>query len=269
MGREPVVRATIATHVPEAAVWLPVREDSVPVARQTVRAFGAAIGVAGEALEDALIATTEAVTNAIEHAYESDGIVELTLSASLEVLSVTVRDRGRGLESGHGDEQPGFGIPIIESIARNVEYSTTSGGQGTEVVMHLDLGEQDAPASAPERLEAVVRRIVAVVAAQVDIAVASLSELLDIIGRAARGVPSHLVDAAAAVAIDRLDNGFELRVGPLDPAGARELADLASTRLTPHPVDGHVKLSPSRGSNAGGEDLVIRLTAAQAGAARA
>jgi serine/threonine-protein kinase RsbW len=266
-GREPAVHATIAAHVPEAAMWLPAHEDSLPLARQALRAFGASIGVSGDVLEDAEIATTEAMANAVEHAYEHAGVIELTLSASADSLSVTVRDRGRGVSSTSASAdtrtkgQPGYGISIIESIARDVEVTAGDGGQGTEVVISFQLDSDEASAaSAPDRLEAVVRRTVAVVAAQDDLAVASLSDLLEIVGRAARGVPRHLVDAAANIAIDRVPDGFELRVGPLDPAGARELADMASTRLAPQPLNGTVKLLPSRSIDAGAEDLVIRLT---------
>ena len=260
--REHAVRAAIAAHVPEAAFWLPARDESVPVARQALRAFGGSLGLEDDTLEDAEIAVTEAVANAVEHAYdEGDGEIELTFSASVESLAVTVRDRGRGLYV--DEDSGGFGISIIESISRAAEFTDGDGGEGTEVVMFFEVSADGARAAvASDRLEAVVRRTVAVVAAQLDVRVRSLSALLDVIGRAARAVPDHLVDAAAIVAVDRVDHGLELRVGPLDGPGGRDLATLASTRLDEKPLGAEVKLLPARNAESRGLDLVILLSAA-------
>ena len=55
---------------PELRLRVPADEDSLPVVRQALRSLGETVDAQVEALEDAELALTEALANAVEHAYE-------------------------------------------------------------------------------------------------------------------------------------------------------------------------------------------------------
>jgi serine/threonine-protein kinase RsbW len=233
----------------------------VPVARQVLRAFGRNLGVASEDLEDAEIATTEALANAVQHAYSGEGSVEVSMLAETDSLAVTVRDRGRGMPMEHGGpENPRLGIAIIESLADEAEFVSKPQQPGTRVSMRFRVARTGGMvASGGERVEVVVRRAVAVVAAQADLAMASLGALLDVIGLAARAVPEHLLAPAATMTIDRLERGLELRLGPLEGAGADAIVSTTSKRLWSSRLATSIDIYSAPGNFSSGEDLVLRV----------
>jgi serine phosphatase RsbU (regulator of sigma subunit)/anti-sigma regulatory factor (Ser/Thr protein kinase) len=83
-------------------------------------------------LEDLLIATGEALANAVEHAYDdpSQGVVRLTVAANFDGgLDVEVRDHGRW-RAGQTDDR-GHGTRIMSQLAD--EFSRHTGDEGTTV----------------------------------------------------------------------------------------------------------------------------------------
>jgi len=116
---------------------LPATLASVAAARRSVRTFasGLEVDLAGLAL-----ATSEAVSNAVIHAYrgESDGVVELSAAASPLELTVTVRDHGRGLDGADRTPGAGFGLTIIRRVAQHVELADT--GDGVALTMGFRRG---------------------------------------------------------------------------------------------------------------------------------
>ncbi len=54
---------------PDLHLTVPAEDDSLPVVRQVLRSLGETVDAEEAALEDAELAVTEAMANAVEHAY--------------------------------------------------------------------------------------------------------------------------------------------------------------------------------------------------------
>ncbi|MGX8699128.1 MAG: anti-sigma F factor [bacterium] len=115
-------------------------------ARGLVAAFAAQLDLTLAELGDIRTAVSEAVTNAIVHAYpDSIGTVYIKLRI-LEgnVLEITVKDKGRGIENVSqareplfttgGEERSGLGFTIMESFTDSLRVRSRP-GRGTTVVM--------------------------------------------------------------------------------------------------------------------------------------
>ena len=85
---------------PELRLRVPADEDSAArLCRQALRSLGETVDAEVEALEDAELAVTEALANAVEHAYE-DGKGEVRGDASARaspICSCCVADSGVGM----------------------------------------------------------------------------------------------------------------------------------------------------------------------------
>lgn len=211
---------------PEVRLRVPAAEDSLPIVRQAMRSLGETVDAEIEALEDAELAVTEAMANAVEHAYGGgEGDVHVFLSARDTDLLVTVRDEGVGMpeKAGVRGEGRGFGLAMIEGIASNVEIR---GGDGTEVAMEFPIGRSvpetvDGGIPGVDPAERVLRRLVAVVAAQLDMSTERVLESLLVAELVARNALRYLTGDHAEIRIGPEGQGFELRVGPLEENGAK------------------------------------------------
>ena len=115
-------------------------------ARSAVAAFAAQLDPTMEELWDIRTAVSEAVTNAIVHAYP-DSIGTIWLKARIvddDLLEITVRDKGRGIPdvdqamqplfTTGGEERSGMGFTIMESFTDRLKVRS-SPGKGTAVTM--------------------------------------------------------------------------------------------------------------------------------------
>ena len=115
-------------------------------ARGAVACFAAQLDPTLEELEDIKTAVSEAVTNAIVHAYP-DTLGKVVVKAKIldgNVLEVTVRDWGRGipdveqarkpLYTTGGEERSGMGFTIMESFMDKLTVRSAE-GKGTRVTM--------------------------------------------------------------------------------------------------------------------------------------
>ena len=115
-------------------------------ARSAVAAFAAQLDPTMEELGDIRTAVSEAVTNAIVHAYP-DSIGTIWLKARIvddDLLEITVRDKGRGIPdvdqamqplfTTGGEERSGMGFTIMESFTDRLKVRS-SPGKGTAVPM--------------------------------------------------------------------------------------------------------------------------------------
>lgn len=115
-------------------------------ARSAVAAFAAQLDPTMEELGDIRTAVSEAVTNAIVHAYP-DSIGTIWLKARIledNILEITVRDKGQGipdiqqamrpLYTTGGEERSGMGFTIMESFTDKLRVRS-SPGKGTTVTM--------------------------------------------------------------------------------------------------------------------------------------
>ncbi|MCD8087896.1 MAG: anti-sigma F factor [Oscillospiraceae bacterium] len=124
----------------------PARSVNEGFARAVAAAFAAQMDPTLEELGDIKTAVSEAVTNAIVHAYpDAIGTVALRLRI-LEgnVLEITVRDKGRGIPdvpqameplfSTGGEERSGMGFTIMDSFMDGLRVRSAV-GKGTTVTM--------------------------------------------------------------------------------------------------------------------------------------
>ena len=111
-------------------------------ARAAVRAFVECKAVDPSGLDAMVLCVSEAVTNAVLHAYPDPaaaGGVELEAGLFDDHLALVVRDHGSGLAP--RPDSPGFGIglPLISQMASSAEVNTHESG-GTEITMRFQLG---------------------------------------------------------------------------------------------------------------------------------
>jgi serine/threonine-protein kinase RsbW len=243
---------------------VPATEDSLPIVRQALRSVGETVQADLDALEDAELAVSEALANAVEHAYEGgDGAVRVKVGAQESELLVTVSDDGVGMPEAirrHSDGR-GYGLSMIEGIASKLEIEARD---GTDVHMTFPIGRPmaetvDGGVPGVEPTERVLRRVVAVVAAQRDMPSDRLVEALLVAELVARNALRFLSGDQARVSVRGVDTGFELRVGPLEKGGA-EAAVAASDVPVVGPVIARLADSTDSEDINGVEQLVVRLT---------
>lgn len=130
----------------EVLLEFPSRSSNEGFARAAVACFAAQMDPTLNELEDIKTAVSEAVTNAIVHAYP-DSIGTIWLKARIvddDLLEITVRDKGRGIPdvdqamqplfTTGGEERSGMGFTIMESFTDRLKVRS-SPGKGTAVTM--------------------------------------------------------------------------------------------------------------------------------------
>lgn len=128
----------------------PSKSCNEAFARAAVACFAAQLDPTVEELGDIRTAVSEAVTNAIVHAYPNE-LGTVTLRCRIlkgQVLDIVVKDRGVGISdieqamrpmyTTGGSDRSGMGFTIMESFMSNLEISSTP-GKGTTVHMRRKL----------------------------------------------------------------------------------------------------------------------------------
>lgn len=115
---------------------LPAEPESVTLSRGRVRTFAKEHGASAEDIVDLTLAVTEAVTNAVIHAFidREPGVVRVTLTTAADELTVVVSDNGRGMQPRADSPGLGLGLPTIGRLAAQVDLREAPGG-GTELSM--------------------------------------------------------------------------------------------------------------------------------------
>ena len=122
------------------------RSANEAFARGAVACFAAQLDPTLEELGDIKTAVSEAVTNAIVHAYP-DRLGRIVVKARVledNILEISVRDWGKGIDdvdrarqplfTTGGEERSGMGFTIMESFMDGLTVSSGP-GKGTRVVM--------------------------------------------------------------------------------------------------------------------------------------
>ena len=130
----------------EVTLAFPSRSSNEGFARSAVACFAAQMDPTLNELEDIKTAVSEAVTNAIVHAYP-DTIGRVVVKGRIcrdNVLEITIKDRGRGIPDVEqarrpmfttgGEERSGMGFTIMESFMDAVKVRSTP-GKGTVVTL--------------------------------------------------------------------------------------------------------------------------------------
>jgi len=129
------------------------RSSNEGFARTAAAAFAAQLDPTLDELGDIKTAVSEAVTNAIVHAYP-DSIGQVVVKVRIcpdQVLEVTVRDHGRGIPdiekarqpmfTTGGEERSGMGFTIMESFMDTLKVRSAP-GKGTTVTMRRKIARR-------------------------------------------------------------------------------------------------------------------------------
>lgn len=120
---------------------LPAIPASVTALRHGVGDFAAGAGVGDPVLTGVKLAVSEAVTNAVVHAYvdaAAPGEVRVRACVRDGVLRVTVADDGCGMVPRLDSPGLGVGLPFIAHIADTLDIDSGDAG-GTELRMTFEL----------------------------------------------------------------------------------------------------------------------------------
>ena len=121
----------------EVAASYPAVPSSVPLARRAVVRLAAAAGATDAELDAIRLATSEALTNAVVHAYEGlPGLIHVSAELDAGGLSVVVADDGRGPAPQVQRRGMGLGLALIAEAADELAISKRPGG-GTAVAMRF------------------------------------------------------------------------------------------------------------------------------------
>lgn len=142
-------------------VQFPSKSANESFARAVVAAFVAQLDPAVDELADIRTAVSEAVTNAIVHAYPDrigDIILQMKLYASGRVV-IKIRDRGCGIPdipkameplfTTGGEDRSGLGFSVMESFSDRVRVSSKV-GRGTTVTLEKYILLRDGQADVGE-----------------------------------------------------------------------------------------------------------------------
>ena len=124
--------------VGELSVRVPARPDAVSRARHLVGDQLRAVGMDRERVMDVQLAVSEAVGNAVLHAYPDGaepGPVEIEARIDEDGVSLLVRDYGCG-EPHKTRGGAGLGLPLLRSLADHVSVEHRP-EQGTAVTMRF------------------------------------------------------------------------------------------------------------------------------------
>jgi serine/threonine-protein kinase RsbW len=137
---------------PDVRMTLPARPEGVAVVRQALAGMADALDFDAAVLADMKMAVSEACTNVVVHAYDdSDGVLEVDMTADENGLTIRVRDYGSGIQPqvNRSREVPalGLGLPLIAALSDAFELYG-SAGQGTEVRMTFAYVRESDPAQA-------------------------------------------------------------------------------------------------------------------------
>ena len=138
----------------QVSLVFPSRSANESFARSAAAAFAAQLDPTLDELGDVKTAVSEAVTNAIVHAYtEKSGKVILRAWIDEDAIRIEVEDMGRGIENIEQAMQPfyttqpdqertGMGFALMQSFMDSVRVQS-SPGNGTLVFMQKRLHEGD------------------------------------------------------------------------------------------------------------------------------
>jgi anti-sigma regulatory factor (Ser/Thr protein kinase) len=112
----------------------------VPAARKALTDFARDAGADGEQLQAVRLAASEAITNAIIHAYErgADGEVSISATYIHDELWLLITDTGRGMRARDNSPGLGLGLALIAQLANEFQILNRGSG-GTELRMRFDL----------------------------------------------------------------------------------------------------------------------------------
>jgi serine/threonine-protein kinase RsbW/stage II sporulation protein AB (anti-sigma F factor) len=125
-----------------SSTWsVPALADEVGTVRRAAVEFARAEGVPDLRLEDLRLAISEAVSNAVLHAFRTQdlpGTVTVTVDVTPDqFVEAVVRDDGMGMSPRGDSPGLGLGLGLIASVADAVEHRLPADGVGFELSMRF------------------------------------------------------------------------------------------------------------------------------------
>jgi serine/threonine-protein kinase RsbW len=118
----------------------PARPEHVSAARRAASVAARRAGAENGILDAVRLAVSEAVSNVVVHSYRHVKRGEFTMAVEWEddLLRVTVRDHGCGMQPRMDSPGAGLGLPLIASLSDSFSVSQPPEG-GTELCMTFPL----------------------------------------------------------------------------------------------------------------------------------
>jgi serine/threonine-protein kinase RsbW len=117
----------------------PAAPNTVAVVRSEIADFAAAAGATASTADAIRLAVSEAITNAVRHAYPGrTGEIHVTAAITGEELWVLIADEGCGHQSRSPRPGLGWGLPLIADSSDYFVIAERAAG-GTEVRMRFRL----------------------------------------------------------------------------------------------------------------------------------
>ena len=135
-------------------ISFPSKSVNESFARMTISAFCMQLDPTVDQLNDIKTAVSEAVTNAVVHAYPDKlGIVYITAFIKENSVIITVKDKGVGIPnieqamqpmytSDPANERAGLGFAVMQAFMDKVKVKSQE-GKGTKVVMTKMIKQRD------------------------------------------------------------------------------------------------------------------------------
>ena len=136
----------------EIHITFPAKSENEALARMCASAFCAQLDPTIEELSDIRTAVSEAVTNAVIHAYNSQPYpIYMDMYSHDDELKIVIRDTGRGIPDVDeamqpfyttvpGDERSGMGFSVMQAFTDELTVKSTD-GIGTVVTMIKHIGK--------------------------------------------------------------------------------------------------------------------------------
>lgn len=123
------------TTIPDFAISLPARPESVGVVRHVLGGVGEGWPVDTELVDDVLIAVGEACANVVLHAYAGTPVGLLDVRGWTEDghVVVAVRDTGPGIMPRPDSSGLGMGLPLMAALTERMQ--TGHGDDGAHEVL--------------------------------------------------------------------------------------------------------------------------------------
>jgi serine/threonine-protein kinase RsbW len=253
---------------PNVCLSLVSKPENVVVVRQALTGVAECLSLNAIETNDLNTAVSEACNNVVMHAYDGEeGPLEVDVYVLADAVQVLVRDRGRGIDTraeSSEEGRPGIGMPVIDALARNAEFTQREGG-GTEVRMEfatpdakpLDPVEQpDETATQAERrsalagqsdpagevvlklapdaiARAVLPRVLSTLAARAHFSTDRISDIQIVADVLAANAGDSIDGSHMGVEVTTTPRRLELRVGPLHAGHGESLLAAAADGLAP------------------------------------
>jgi serine/threonine-protein kinase RsbW len=228
---------------------LPAAAENVAVVRHALAGLAEEIGMDETGVADLKTVVTEACMNVVVHAYpDGSGPLLVEAEPDSQGLTVTVSDSGAGISPQADTERASLKLGLSLIAALSGSFSIAGGlGRGTEVTMRLPLhgggtngggpsGERLVPqvdgaeiaVGRAELLEPVLARLVGALAARRELSIDQVSDAVLVTDAISEAAPGRFADGCVRLGFDEKENGFELRLGPMERGAAKEIrAELA------------------------------------------